>query len=146
MIAYNIPDKIPAEKAKQAILLAAGMVGNPCRCVRLRKASPRLCCPLLLEFNNEKSATALLQQTEALNRHLLLSSAKLSAAHSPLQRRLKKSDSPQQISWPATDPCLVNGTVRATCQANPMALFTKSLILSLFLNIQREIRCYVVQM
>ena len=86
VIIYNVPDRVPAEKAKQAVLLITGLSDKVCRCVRLRKASPRLCCPLLLEFTEEASAVALLRQQEAVTRHPMLSGAKLSPAHTIIQR------------------------------------------------------------
>ena len=96
LIIYNVPDRVPAEKAKQAILLITGLKDKVCRCVRLRKASPRLCCPLLLEFMDEASAAALLRQQEALTRHPMLSGASSHLPILPYRGSLETMKAPNQ--------------------------------------------------
>ena len=98
VIIYNVPDRVPAEKANQAVLLITGLMDKVCRCIRLRNASPRLCCPLMLEFKDEACAAALLRKQEAVTRHPMLSGAKLSPAHTPLQRELRNNKDPRPNS------------------------------------------------
>lgn len=118
VIIYNVPDRIPSEKAKQAILMAAGLTGADCRCTRLRKASPLLCCPLLLELPDEASTKTLLQHQDSLQCHPLLSSAKVTLAQTPLQRELKKRKAFQPKCSSTTATCHAAGAAQNRAQRN----------------------------
>ena len=120
VIAYNIADKIPSEKAKEAILQASGLEGKQCRAIRLRKANRNLCCPLLLEFQDELSSNTLLKHQKLLQRHRLLNGIKLSPTHTRLQRELAKSMNPAVDVQPrASSPTMVSNAPNPDTRSLP---------------------------
>ena len=94
VIAFNVPDKLPAEKAKEIILQAGGLEDRPAKCIRLRKASPLMCCPLRLEFQDEESPKALIKQQRTISRQTSFKNIRLVPAYTSLQREMMKKRLP----------------------------------------------------
>lgn len=90
-IVFNVPDKIPCEKAKRLILQLTNISGCDCKSWRLRKSQPSKCCPLMLEFDNARVVQRLIFSQHLLRLHPLLGDAKISQSRTPLRRELAKS-------------------------------------------------------
>ena len=109
VVIFNVPDKLPAEKAKQIILQLTGLKDKTCRASRLRKLKPSLTCPLMLEFQDEIAPKILLDQRRLLCVHPTLLNARLCAARTPMQPELAQSNvSPKTVrSIPCSKPLLI---------------------------------------
>lgn len=90
VLILNVKEKVPVEKAKQALLEICGLDGAKCRSTRLRKLSPSETCPILLEFEDRHTPELLLRHKPLINRHPMFKSARLVPARTPLQRELAR--------------------------------------------------------
>jgi hypothetical protein len=88
VLIYNVPDRFPAEQAKQAILQISGLANRTCRSTRLRKSCPEACCPILLEFDDDLSPLMLINKQALLPSHPKLANAKIMPARTRMQREL----------------------------------------------------------
>ena len=106
ILVHNVPDKFPCEKAKQAVLSTCGLNTAKCRAVRLKKSSPALCCPIMLEFETPYEAQTIYSHRELLKSHPKLVNAKVCQAQTHLQRETMKtclSNTPETSSKPISN-------------------------------------------
>ncbi|GAA57333.1 hypothetical protein CLF_112543 [Clonorchis sinensis] len=116
---FNEPDRIPLEHTETAILTACDMQDTICTARRLRKSKPSMCCPTIMQFQEEKNAARLLTAQTLLSSTKRLRPPKIKAARTRLQRQLtKKLPEPVAPSTASTcaDAC---HNVTQTCLLDP---------------------------
>ena len=133
VIAYNVPDKIPADKAKFAILQACGITGIECKALRLRKYNPATCCPLLLQFKDESHTDPLVRRWSQLSLDSWLKNVRVLHSQSQLQRGLVKHAREiylpiSSVSHPGTSANLPASSHKPTSARSPFS--TKPLVAS----------------
>ena len=91
VIIYNVSDKIPAIKAAKAVLHACGLNqlnDQSYRVRRLKKASPKVYCPLVIEFEHAFVASELLSKRNELTSKPDFRNIRICPTRTPLQREL----------------------------------------------------------
>ncbi|GAA54298.1 hypothetical protein CLF_113580 [Clonorchis sinensis] len=119
VLIFNAPDRIPLEHTKTAILTACGTQDTICTARRLRKSKPSMCCPIIMQFRDEKNAARLLTAQTLLSSTKKFQTLKIKAARTRLQRQLtKKLPKPVTPSTASTcaDAC---HSVTQTCLLDP---------------------------
>ncbi|GAA53857.1 hypothetical protein CLF_111321 [Clonorchis sinensis] len=104
VLIFNAPDRIPLEHTKTTILTACGMQDNICTARRLRKSKPSMCCPIILQFRDEKNAARLLAAQILLSSTKKFQTLKIKAARTRLQRQLTKK-LPQTVAPSTASTC-----------------------------------------
>ena len=117
VIVYNVPDKIPSERAKMAVLQTCGLEEFSCRAKRLRKSSPALCCPLMIEFDAELPAQLVLDRQHLIKAHPKLQNFRISMTQTHLQREAKSITKPNNKFSPDS-PCSHTPADKAVLTAN----------------------------
>ncbi|GAA57783.1 hypothetical protein CLF_113192 [Clonorchis sinensis] len=103
VLVFNTPDRIPPEHTKTALLTACGMLGTTCTARRLRKSKPSMCCPIMLQFQDENDALRLLTSQALLCSTENFRTIKVKASRTRMQRQLTKKRPP---STPPSDALL----------------------------------------
>ena len=114
VIAYNVPDKIPAEKAKMSILQACGLGSLACKALRLRKYDKSTCCPLLFEFKDDTGADAVLKHWGKMPHKSWMKGVRILPSQSRLQRELAKGTKQPCTVCP---PALTNSSAIVACSS-----------------------------
>ncbi|GAA48602.1 hypothetical protein CLF_101804 [Clonorchis sinensis] len=127
VLVFNTPDRIPPEHTKIALLTACGMLGTTCTARRLRKSKPSMCCPIMLQFQDENDALRLLTSQSLLCSTEKFRTIKDKPARTRMQRQLTKKLPP---STPPSDALLntlpthmiskaINSPIAPTMQDSP---------------------------
>lgn len=95
IIVFNIPETMPAMRAKDAILDICGLSQRPCRVTRLRKTQHSTNRALLLEFQEEIDTRPFLENLDILKCHPSFSRIVIRASLTPLQREIAKITRPE---------------------------------------------------
>ncbi|GAA48205.1 hypothetical protein CLF_101311 [Clonorchis sinensis] len=90
VLAFNAPKRIPHEHTKTAILTACGMLATTCTALWLRKSKPPMCCPIILQVQDENDAMRLLPSQALLSTTKKFRTVKVKAARIRMQRQLTK--------------------------------------------------------
>ncbi|GAA39818.1 hypothetical protein CLF_104187 [Clonorchis sinensis] len=101
---YNIPDHIPLERIKTALLAACNILNPVCTVWRLRKSKPSLCCPILVRFKDKNDDARLLASQTTLFSTPTLQTVNVKAAGTPLQSEPNKS-SPSRSLRSTSESC-----------------------------------------
>ncbi|GAA47199.1 hypothetical protein CLF_100073 [Clonorchis sinensis] len=94
---FNTPDRLPPEHTKTALLTASGMLDTTCTTRRLRKLKPSMCCPIILQFQDENDAVRLLTSQALLCSTEKFRTIKIKAARTGTQRKLTKKLPPSTL-------------------------------------------------
>ncbi|GAA55577.1 hypothetical protein CLF_108355 [Clonorchis sinensis] len=103
VLGFNPPDRIPPEHTKTALLTACGTLDTTCTARRLRKLKPSMCCPIMLQFQDENDALRLLTSYALLCSTEKFRIIKVTAVRTRMQRQLTKKLPP---STPPSDALL----------------------------------------
>ncbi|GAA50614.1 hypothetical protein CLF_104796 [Clonorchis sinensis] len=90
VLVFNQPDLISLERTKTAILTACGMLNTACTARRLRKLKPSICCPIIMQFQDENYAMLLLTSQILLFPTEKFRTIKVRATRTGMQRQLTK--------------------------------------------------------
>ena len=66
VVVFNVPDRVPIQSARLALLQHSGMMTARCTCLRLRKKTQKHTCPLLFMFDNETQAQLFINNQQLL--------------------------------------------------------------------------------
>ncbi|KAG5442904.1 hypothetical protein CSKR_202673 [Clonorchis sinensis] len=124
VLVFNTPDGIPPEHTKTAILTACGMLATTCTARRLRKLKSSMCCPIILQFQDENDVMRLLTSQALRCSTEKFRTTKVKAARTRIQRQLTKKLPP---SAPPSDVLLNTSSTHMINKAiNPPIVQTAS--------------------
>ena len=123
VIVFNIPDHLQPSFVRSKLLDACNMSHNPCHVTRLKKNSPRHCCPLLFHFPCESIAQEFLKMQVRINNNTQFTRAILAPDRTPLQRLVRKTNAtnrnvPKPTPNKDTPPPIPRGSSSAPTPVN----------------------------
>ena len=66
VVVFNVPDRVPIDKVRTALLQYSGLTATGCTCLRLRKRTLKHTCPLLFRFDSESQAQIFMSSQQLL--------------------------------------------------------------------------------